>query len=113
MAAAQRNDRITVIVVNNTRYGMIGGQMAPTTLSGQRTETTPYGRNVEKAGHPMQGPETVPATAGKRAYIARAKKMMGQGPVPCPSPIPITRVPKLFGIHSRRLLLYTICKTEC
>ena len=71
IAAAQRNEKITVIVVNNTQYGMTGGQMAPTTLPGQKTETTPYGRNCKQTGFPMQGPEMVSATAGKEAYVAR------------------------------------------
>lgn len=71
VAAAQRGDKITVILVNNTQYGMTGGQMAPTTLPGQRTETTPYGRDVAETGYPMSGPEMVAAIAGKEAYVAR------------------------------------------
>lgn len=71
VSAAMRGDRITVIVVNNTQYGMTGGQMAPTTLPGQVTETTPYGRDVLKTGYPMLGPEMVAAIASKKAYVAR------------------------------------------
>ena len=71
VSAAMRGDRITVIVVNNTQYGMTGGQMAPTTLPGQVTETTPYGRDVLKTGYPMLGPEMVVAMASKKAYVAR------------------------------------------
>ena len=44
--AATRDDKITVLLVNNTVYAMTGGQMAPTTMPGQKTETTPYGRDV-------------------------------------------------------------------
>lgn len=69
--AAARNEKITVIVVNNTNYGMTGGQMAPTTLPGQKTETTPYGRNVEETGYPTRGPEMVAAIAPEGAYVAR------------------------------------------
>ncbi|GAW92967.1 thiamine pyrophosphate-dependent enzyme [Calderihabitans maritimus] len=69
--AASRNEKITVILINNTNYGMTGGQMAPTTLLGQKTETTPYGRTVEEAGFPTQGPEMVKAIAGENAYVAR------------------------------------------
>jgi len=52
--AATRGEKITVIFVNNAIYGMTGGQMAPTTLPGQRTTTSPRGRDVEGAGHPIR-----------------------------------------------------------
>lgn len=52
--AAARNENITVIFVNNAIYGMTGGQMAPTTLVGQKTATTPYGRRVDLNGHPLE-----------------------------------------------------------
>ena len=51
--AATRGEDITVIFVNNAIYGMTGGQMAPTTLPGQVTQTTPYGRDVNYAGYPV------------------------------------------------------------
>lgn len=66
-----RNEKITVIVVNNTNYGMTGGQMSPTTLPGQKTETSPYGRDVEKTGYPTQGPEMVASLTPDTAYVAR------------------------------------------
>lgn len=69
--AAARNEKITAILVNNTNYGMTGGQMAPTTLPGQKTETTPYGRDVEESGYPTQGPEMVAAITREGAYVAR------------------------------------------
>ena len=52
--AATRGENITVIFINNTIYGMTGGQMAPTTLPGQVTQTTPYGRDVKVAGYPLR-----------------------------------------------------------
>jgi len=52
--AANRGEKITVIFVNNAIYGMTGGQMAPTTLANQVTSTSPFGRDVEWAGHPMR-----------------------------------------------------------
>lgn len=52
--AASRGENITVIFVNNTTYGMTGGQMAPTTLPGQVTQTTPYGRDLREAGFPIR-----------------------------------------------------------
>ncbi|MBO8170162.1 MAG: 2-oxoglutarate synthase [Thermoanaerobacteraceae bacterium] len=69
--AATRNEKITVILVNNTNYGMTGGQMAPTTLPNQKTETSPYGRDVEATGNPTQGPEMVAAITPDTAYVAR------------------------------------------
>jgi len=69
--AAIRNDNITVILCNNTNYGMTGGQMAPTTLPGQKTETTPYGRDIAEAGYPAKGPEMVAAVTPENAYVAR------------------------------------------
>ena len=52
--AAARGENITIIFVNNAIYGMTGGQMAPTTLPGQITQTSPYGRNPEQVGLPVK-----------------------------------------------------------
>ena len=52
--AANRGENIVMIFVNNAIYGMTGGQMAPTTLVGQKTATTPYGRRVDLNGHPLE-----------------------------------------------------------
>lgn len=69
--AAARNERITAILVNNCNYAMTGGQMAPTTLPGMKTETTPYGRDIDQSGYPTQGPEMVAAITRDGAYVAR------------------------------------------
>ena len=68
--AATRNEKITVIFVNNAIYGMTGGQMAPTTLLGQVTQTSPYGRDVATAGYPIKVSELLSALDAP-AYIAR------------------------------------------
>ncbi len=52
--SAARGENITVIFVNNAIYGMTGGQMAPTTLPGQKTQTSPYGRDVSTVGYPVK-----------------------------------------------------------
>jgi 2-oxoglutarate ferredoxin oxidoreductase subunit beta len=52
--AANRGENFTTIFVNNAIYGMTGGQMAPTTLVDQKTETTPYGRKVQNEGYPIR-----------------------------------------------------------
>ncbi|MEW6046084.1 MAG: thiamine pyrophosphate-dependent enzyme [Bacillota bacterium] len=68
--AAARGEKITVIFINNAIYGMTGGQMAPTTLVGQATTTTPGGRAIERAGHPLRMSEIL-ATIDGTAYVAR------------------------------------------
>ncbi len=68
--AATRGENITVIFVNNAIYGMTGGQMAPTTLPGQVTQTTPEGRDVHRAGFPVRMSEML-ATLDGAAYIER------------------------------------------
>ncbi len=69
--AAARGERITVVFVNNAVYGMTGGQMAPTTVAGMVTTTTPEGRTPEAAGHPLRVTELL-ATMEGVAYAARA-----------------------------------------
>ncbi len=68
--AAMRNENITVIFLNNAIYGMTGGQMAPTTLVGQRTTTSPSGRSLLGQGTPLHVSEML-ATIEDVAYIAR------------------------------------------
>lgn len=68
--AAARGERITTIFVNNAIYGMTGGQMAPTTLPGQKTTSSPFGRSVDMAGYPMRVSEML-ATLDGAAYIVR------------------------------------------
>lgn len=68
--AANRGENITVIFINNTTYGMTGGQMAPTTMLGQRTSTTPYGREFSTAGYPIKMAELLAQLEGV-AFSAR------------------------------------------
>ena len=67
---ANRGENITIIFVNNTTYGMTGGQMAPTTLLGQVTTTSPYGREFQQDGYPIRMAEML-ATLEGSAYVAR------------------------------------------
>jgi 2-oxoglutarate ferredoxin oxidoreductase subunit beta len=62
--AANRGEKITTIFVNNAIYGMTGGQMAPTTLLGMKTTTSPYGRKAETEGFPIHVSELLKETAG-------------------------------------------------
>ena len=68
--AANRGEGMTVIFVNNTTYGMTGGQMAPTTLPGQKTVTSPYGRDVGSDGYPIRMAELLANLEGT-AYSVR------------------------------------------
>lgn len=68
--AANRGENITTIFVNNAIYGMTGGQMAPTTLEGQKTTTSPYGRDLKESGNPIKMTEMLAVLDGP-AYIAR------------------------------------------
>jgi 2-oxoglutarate ferredoxin oxidoreductase subunit beta len=70
--AANRGEKFTTIFVNNAIYGMTGGQMAPTTLIGQKATTAPKGRNAEEAGmgYPVRVAEMLATLDGTR-YIAR------------------------------------------
>lgn len=68
--AAARGENIVTIFVNNCIYGMTGGQMAPTTLIGQITETSPYGRDAKQAGFPIRVSEMLSALDGA-CYIER------------------------------------------
>jgi 2-oxoisovalerate ferredoxin oxidoreductase beta subunit len=67
---ANRGENITVFFVNNATYGMTGGQMAPTTLMGQKTTTSPFGRTVEREGFPLRVSELL-ATLDGPTYIER------------------------------------------
>ena len=68
--AANRGEHITVIFVNNTVYGMTGGQMAPTTMLGQMTTTSPYGRDFQRDGYPIRMTELMAVLEGT-AFAAR------------------------------------------
>lgn len=68
--AAARGENITIIYVNNAIYGMTGGQMAPTTLVGQKATTSPYGRKVELQGYPIRVAEML-STLDGASFIER------------------------------------------
>ncbi len=78
--AATRNENITVIFVNNAIYGMTGGQMAPTSLPGQVTQTSPYGRDVNTVGYPIRVSEMLSTLEGpefiQRVAVNNVKNVM-------------------------------------
>ena len=68
--ALNRGENIVIIFINNAIYGMTGGQMAPTTLIGQKTSTCPYGRDPELHGYPLNMTE-IAATLRGTCYVSR------------------------------------------
>lgn len=68
--AATRGENLTIIFINNAIYGMTGGQMAPTTLEGMKTSTTPYGRRADLNGHPLRITELLAQLPGT-CYVTR------------------------------------------
>ena len=68
--AAARGENISVFFLNNTNYGMTGGQMAPTTLPGQKTTSSPRGRDVETQGYPVKASEMI-STLDGASYVVR------------------------------------------
>lgn len=77
---ANRGENITVIFVNNAVYGMTGGQMAPTTILGQKTETTPWGRDAQRDGFPLKISEMLALLSGvvyvERTAVNNAKNVL-------------------------------------
>jgi 2-oxoglutarate ferredoxin oxidoreductase subunit beta len=62
--ACNRGENITIVFINNGIYGMTGGQMAPTSLAGMKTSTSPYGRNIESMGYPLKITELISSLEG-------------------------------------------------
>lgn len=89
MYAANRGEKITVVFVNNTVYGMTGGQLAPTTMVGQKTTTSQEGRCFETDGAPLRMAEIIAGLSGTvysarvavdtRKHIQKAKKILRKG----------------------------------
>lgn len=69
--SCMRNDKITILLINNANYAMTGGQMAPTTLDEQITTTSPLGRHLSEYGKPLHGPEMLAQIATDGSFIAR------------------------------------------
>ena len=78
--AAARGENITTIFINNANYGMTGGQMAPTTILGQKTATTPFGRDAKRDGYPLRICELLSTIDGacylERVSVSTPKNIM-------------------------------------
>ena len=80
--AANRGENITVIFVNNGIYGMTGGEMAPTTLPGQRTTTTPLGREPRLHGYPLKISEMLAQLEGCLLYTSPSPRDLSTSRMP-------------------------------
>jgi 2-oxoisovalerate ferredoxin oxidoreductase beta subunit len=80
LQAANRGENIMVVFINNAIYGMTGGQMAPTTLEGQKTTTTPYGRNPKTDGYPMKMCEVISQLYAQRREHQEDPRCAEEGP---------------------------------
>jgi len=72
VGAASRGEGLTVIFINNANYGMTGGQMAPTTLPGQKTTSSPTGRDTKRQGYPIQTAELLSTLEGATYVVRRS-----------------------------------------
>jgi len=109
--AANRGENITVVFVNNAVFGMTGGQMAPTTLPGQVTTSTPTGRDVKVAGYPMKVAEILAQTTGA-AYIARRTVTQPKYVRSCKKAIKTAFKTQLAGLGFSLVEVLSTCSTN-
>ena len=109
--AANRGELFTTIFVNNAIYGMTGGQMAPTTLPGQVTTSTPYGRNVETAGFPIRMAELIGQLPGA-AYVTRQAVLDVPGIRRTKKAIKLAFQAQLAGLGFTMVEIISTCNTN-
>jgi len=109
--AAARGEKITTIFVNNATYGMTGGQMAPTTLVGQVTMTTPAGRDPATQGYPIRMAEMLAGLDGA-AYIARVSVHSPQEVIKAKKAIKKAFEVQLAGLGFAMVEVLSTCPTN-
>ncbi len=109
--AANRGEMFTTIFVNNAIYGMTGGQMAPTTLPGQVTTSSPTGRDVETAGWPMKMAELLGGLPGT-AYITRQSALDVPGIRRTKKAIKLAFQAQLAGLGFSMVEILSTCNTN-
>ena len=109
--AANRGENITVVFVNNAVFGMTGGQMAPTTLPGQVTTSTPTGRDVKVAGYPVKVAEILSQTTGA-AYIVRRTVSQPKYVRQCKKAIKTAFKTQLAGLGFSLVEVLSTCSTN-
>ncbi|CEP78857.1 thiamine pyrophosphate-dependent enzyme [Defluviitoga tunisiensis] len=109
--AANRGEKITTIFINNAIYGMTGGQMAPTTLLGMKTTTTPYGRNEKNEGYPLRVSEILKEIRGV-AFLSRTKVSTPQDVIRTKKQIKKAFIAQLKGIGYGIVEVLSTCPTN-
>jgi len=109
--AANRGEHFTTIFVNNAIYGMTGGQMAPTTLPGQVTTSSPIGRDVETAGWPMRMAELIGTLPGA-AYVTRQAVLDVPGIRRAKKAIKLAFQAQLSGLGFSMVEILSTCNTN-
>lgn len=109
--AANRGEMLTTIFVNNAVYGMTGGQMAPTTLPGQVTTSSPTGRDVETAGFPMKMAELLAVLPGA-AYVTRQSALDVPGIRRTKKAIKVAFQTQLAGLGFSMVEIISTCNTN-
>jgi 2-oxoglutarate/2-oxoacid ferredoxin oxidoreductase subunit beta len=109
--AAARGENITVFFVNNANYGMTGGQMAPTSLPGQKTTSSPNGRDVETMGYPIRASEML-ATLDGASYVVRRSLHDPKSIRQAKKAIRIAFETQLRGLGFSMVEMLSICPTN-
>lgn len=109
--AENRGENITTIFINNAVYGMTGGQMAPTTLLGQKTTTSPYGRDAKANGYPIRMSEMLSTLDGS-AYIERTMVTTPQNVIKTKAAIKKAFQVQLKGLGFSMIEVLSTCPTN-
>jgi 2-oxoglutarate/2-oxoacid ferredoxin oxidoreductase subunit beta len=109
--AAARGENITVFFLNNANYGMTGGQMAPTSLPGQKTTTSPNGRDVETQGYPLRASELL-STLDGASYVVRRSLHDPKNIRMAKKAIRMAFETQLHGLGFSMVELLSICPTN-
>jgi 2-oxoglutarate/2-oxoacid ferredoxin oxidoreductase subunit beta len=111
VAAAARGENISVFFINNTTYGMTGGQMAPTSLPGQKTTSSQNGRDVETSGYPIRASEML-STLDGTSYIVRRSLHDAKSIRQAKKAIRMAFETQLRGLGFSMVELLSICPTN-
>lgn len=109
--AAARGENLTIIFLNNAIYGMTGGQMAPTTLIGQKTRSSPFGRDIHQTGHPIRMAELLSGLEGT-VYSVRRSLHDARHIIQAKKAIKIAFQAQMLGLGFSMVELLSTCPTN-
>ncbi len=109
--AAARGEQITIIFLNNAIYGMTGGQMAPTSLIGQKTKSSPFGRDIQQTGYPMRMAELLAGLEGT-VYSVRRSLHDARHIIQAKKAIKIAFEAQIMGLGFSMVELLSTCPTN-